>query len=112
MGTSGLIGLCRLPRVRTLSLCIRIQATAPPAQIANSGIRLARPCSPASSPRLKASCVLFGKNIEAELIDILPAQKEGHINWTIGHLSLCSRSSVVKTATKHREQPRIDNTEK
>src|SRR5439155_7750912 len=90
-------------------LCIRIQTKAPPAQIASSGTRLARRCSPASSSRLKASWVLFCKNIEPELNDILPAQNEGHINWTIGHLSVCGGNIVVETAIRHNVMPQIAN---
>src|SRR2546428_6517333 len=60
------------------------------AQKMSSGIKLASPCRPASSPRLKAPCDWLGISShgarnESLLSDNLPAQKDGQRSSTTGH---------------------------
>src|SRR3989442_5246405 len=85
------------------------------AQKMSSGIKLASPCRPASSPRLKAPCDWLGISShgarnESLLSDNLPAQKDGQRSSTTGHRKRSGGCGAVGKTTQHKTAPQIWNT--
>src|SRR3989454_12104629 len=80
------------------------------AQKMSSGIKLASPCRPASSPRLKAPCDWLGISShgarnENWLSDNLPAQKDGQRSSTTGHRKRSGGCCAGGNPPKHNTAP-------